>query len=1096
MDQGDLRRLIAQTEGLKLDFKRRYEFNHHNPKVRRGQWDEFIKDVLALTNGNVGVANQTAYLVIGVGDEPSPDGIRALFDMRGLGLTNTQMLDRVNSACRPPLPDIHCEIVDLEGKAIVVVTIPPSPHLHETTRRLETISEDGQRSVYSENTVFIRRNEEIHPASESERRALAAEKERLLTSFYQGETDSAQWLVPERGLVEAHRAALARISRYARWGDASHTESYIRETGMRLPLFASPYDSRGDERSELLEAIRAHDRLLILGEPGMGKTVALERAVWEIAVAAEPVVPVYVPLIHYDGDLLESIRTALAETGHLRIRKADELETFIEQNQCVFLFDGLNEIAGSHRKEIHTKLGGFLRAWSTHPCIVTSRSQDSLWRRFHSREAIEDALVIQRIADYQARDYLIAHLGEQKGQELHDRLNEALRGLSRIPLMLWLIKEAGLAGEELPGNRGQLFDRFVEQVLSREQKQPRLVMVEGQTKKQALSKLAFYLQQENRLTCEPERAAEIINQMEGISYGRAILRESLLNGLLTGERQVHFLHQSVQEYFAALALRKLVSESARWRPQKEIIANLKQALGLKQDIPDLAREDWWAETLVQLAGLTHSPDWLVQQVLIANPWLAYWCIIEGQDIDEDTQRKVEAKTIWLLKCARAEKQLRTVRELARMENPRTAKHLSSALGAGDDRVVEAAREALEKLGEPAVESLLAFLGRSNELLYLPAVRALGAIWQFPQLVKLGDVDGNVRRNVAKTLGMLGDARTVEPLIAALRDSEPSVRQCAAEALGKLRDARAIQPLIAALKDDYTDRFGRRPVRQSAAWALRNIGDVRAAKSLVDGLQDASGDVRRAITQALGEIWQLSELVGLGDDDAFTREAAAMALGETGDKRAIKPLIAALRDDVEEVRWAATKALGVIWQLPGLAELGDRDEGMRRTAAIALKGLGDARAMEPLIAALRDNDRYVRRNAAKALRTIGESAAARLTVMLQDSDRRVWRGAIQALGGIWEIPELVKLADPAWVERRRAAVALRHLEDDRILEPLIAALQDSNSAVRAEVARALGELENPEAKEALTARLQDSDRQVRRQARQALQRLSTTAPRVE
>jgi len=37
-------------------------------------------------------------------------------------------------------------------------------------------------------------------------------------------------------------------------------------------------------------------------------------------------------------------------------------------------------------------------------------------------------------------------------------------------LLLWLIKEAGLAGEELPGNRGELFDRFVNRMLARDVK--------------------------------------------------------------------------------------------------------------------------------------------------------------------------------------------------------------------------------------------------------------------------------------------------------------------------------------------------------------------------------------------------------------------------------------------------------------------------------------------------------------------------------------------------------------------------------------------------------------------------------------------------
>jgi HEAT repeat protein len=61
---------------------------------------------------------------------------------------------------------------------------------------------------------------------------------------------------------------------------------------------------------------------------------------------------------------------------------------------------------------------------------------------------------------------------------------------------------------------------------------------------------------------------------------------------------------------------------------------------------------------------------------------------------------------------------------------------------------------------------------------------------------------------------------------------------------------------------------------------------------------------------------------------FIREAAAGALGDIGDKRAVEPLIGALSDDKTWVRRSAVEALGEI---------------------------GDSRAVEPLIKALEDED---------------------------------------------------------------------------------------------------------------------------------------------
>ena len=74
------------------------------------------------------------------------------------------------------------------------------------------------------------------------------------------------------------------------------------------------------------------------------------------------------------------------------------------------------------------------------------------------------------------------------------------------------------------------------------------------------------------------------------------------------------------------------------------------------------------------------------------------------------------------------------------------------------------------------------------------------------------------------------------------------------------------------------------------------------------------------------------ILALKDEDVGIRSAAAEALGEMGDGRAVVPLIYALKDSSWIVRYAAVKALGKI---------------------------RDARALEPLKDALNDRDSSVR-----------------------------------------------------------------------------------------------------------------------------------------
>jgi HEAT repeat protein len=85
---------------------------------------------------------------------------------------------------------------------------------------------------------------------------------------------------------------------------------------------------------------------------------------------------------------------------------------------------------------------------------------------------------------------------------------------------------------------------------------------------------------------------------------------------------------------------------------------------------------------------------------------------------------------------------------------------------------------------------------------------------------LEDEDSSVCWQAAETLGKLGDARAVEPLIAALKE-DSGVGEETVEALGRLGDARAVEPLIAALGDEDWDTCA------WAAEALRRIGTPEA-----------------------------------------------------------------------------------------------------------------------------------------------------------------------------------------------------------------------------------------------------------------------------
>lgn len=194
---------------------------------------------------------------------------------------------------------------------------------------------------------------------------------------------------------------------------------------------------------------------------------------------------------------------------------------------------------------------------------------------------------------------------------------------------------------------------------------------------------------------------------------------------------------------------------------------------------------------------------------------------------------------------------------------------------------------------------------------------------------------------------------VPRLIAALTEKDGYVRSAAAEALGKIGDARAVDPLIAAMqyRDEqvYEDDEDAE-ARLNAALALGKIGDLRALNDL---LHTASGEDLQLASYAID------------------------ALGMLGDTRAIPTLIDALKVVDMDVPKAASSALIKIGSpaVPPLIQSLRSSEGHWRIHVLkALGGIGDLHALDSVETLLDDPDEYVRINAAEALAEIQKKNA--------------------------------------------------------------------------------------------------------------------------
>jgi HEAT repeat protein len=259
---------------------------------------------------------------------------------------------------------------------------------------------------------------------------------------------------------------------------------------------------------------------------------------------------------------------------------------------------------------------------------------------------------------------------------------------------------------------------------------------------------------------------------------------------------------------------------------------------------------------------------------------------------------------------------------------------------------------------------------------------------------LGDEDSSVRADAAEALGELGDPQAVDPLIAVLEDEDVFVRLAAVEALGKIGEASAVTSLTKTLwRSETPSGESLADVQTAAATALAAIGDPSAIKPLVQ--YTARGSLGEDLVPTIAEMGKPAVkplLTILGQGPARQKQVAAQVLGEIGDPKAVKPLLAYSRKD--ETGKAALVVIGRP-AVPALIQaLGDPVIPIRATAAEVLGEIGDRRATKGLREALRDPENPVWHAASDALVLMNRKNVGKLLPWLEsESTMPIYYGLI-------------------------------------------------------------------------------------------------------
>lgn len=214
--------------------------------------------------------------------------------------------------------------------------------------------------------------------------------------------------------------------------------------------------------------------LLILGEPGSGKTITLLQLADQLIADAQerPTHQVTIILnLSSWAQKEQTLTTWLIEEIFLQYQLSRRIALeWIKQGRFIYLLDGLDEVAAAHRDACVEAINNFLAQYPAN-LVVCSRSQD--YEELQVRLNMAAALSIQPLADEEVLRYLQQPGIEMQAVRATLQTDPDLQELTRSPLMLSIMSLAyrGLDYpalqplESIEARRKHIFQHYVSQML-------------------------------------------------------------------------------------------------------------------------------------------------------------------------------------------------------------------------------------------------------------------------------------------------------------------------------------------------------------------------------------------------------------------------------------------------------------------------------------------------------------------------------------------------------------------------------------------------------------------------------------------------------
>jgi len=409
---------------------------------------------------------------------------------------------------------------------------------------------------------------------------------------------------------------------------------------------------------DITQATAQHDALVLLGEPGAGKTTVLYRLALDAAqrrlTTGEGSLPLYLSLADYRN---YASPTEFVTATWQPFLGGGEVTDWLHRGELLLLLDALNEMPFRDERDYRERVGAwrrFVENWPGNHLLFTCRSRD------YSEPLGLHQVEIQQLDDERVQNFLGKYLADDLARTAWERLDgDPLLKLVRNPYYLSILAYILAAGGKWPTNRARMLNDFVELLLAREQTRNHPDWPGAAPLRDALAGLAERIQPLGQGIRLPrgEMLARIPAQVAGPdgpvdTPPPVVLRLGLRATLLDierspeGEERTRFYHHQLQELFAAHALlsrfRAGEDLTDRWRWPR-LVGEMEDpgSLGDFEPLPSPPTTGW-EEPTVLATGLAPDPAAFVEAVRQANPVLAARCLTEAgipdlADVTESVQ---------------------------------------------------------------------------------------------------------------------------------------------------------------------------------------------------------------------------------------------------------------------------------------------------------------------------------------------------------------------------------------------------------------------------------------------------------------------------